>query len=420
MTKTVLLVGAMDTKGEDFAYVKHLIEQQELKTLVVDFGVLGEPKGIKPDISNAEVAKAGGADIKTMQAEQKKDFCMETQTKGLTKVVRDLYEKGKIHGIMGMAGSGGTSIATAAMRALPVGFPKLMVSTVASEDVSAYVGTKDITMFPSITDVAGLNRISRIIYSNAAGAIAGAVKMKAPKIDASRPLITASMFGNTTKAVDRAKGQLEKEGYEVLVFHSTGTGGKVLESLTDDGLVNACYDLTTTELADYVCGGVMSAGGDRMNAASRKGIPVIIVPGCVDMANFWGVETMPPKYQTGRKLYKWNPNVTLMRTNVEENKKMGELIAKAANAHTTGKVAILLPLKGVSMLDAPGGEFWDAEADHACYDTIKSLVKKGVPIIEVDANVNDPAFVDKTVETLLALIKGKTVKSELLHGAATV
>src|ERR1019366_64226 len=217
--KTVLLVGGMDTKGEDFAHVKHLIEQNELKTLVVDFGVLGEPVGIKPDIPNSEVAKAGGSDIKTMRAEQKKDFCMETMTKGLIKVVRKLYDDGKIQGVIGMAGSGGTSIATAAMRALPVGFPKVMVSTVASEDVSAYVGTKDITMFPSITDVAGLNRISRLIYANAAGAISGAVKQKPPKIDASRPLITASMFGNTTKAVDRAKGQLEKEGYEVLVFH---------------------------------------------------------------------------------------------------------------------------------------------------------------------------------------------------------
>lgn len=420
MNKTVLLVGAMDTKGEDFAHVKHLIEQQDVKTLVVDFGVLGEPAGIKPDIPNSEVAKAGGSDIKTMRAEQKKDFCMETMTKGLIKVVRKLYDDGKINGVLGMAGSGGTSIATAAMRALPVGFPKIMVSTVASEDVSAYVGTKDITMFPSITDVAGLNRISRLIYSNAAGAIVGAVKQKAPKIDASRPLITASMFGNTTKAVDRAKGQLEKEGYEVLVFHSTGTGGKTMEGLTDDGLVNASYDLTTTELADCVCGGVMDAGPTRMMAAAKKGIPTILVPGCVDMANFWGVETMPAKYQQGRKLYKWNPNVTLMRTNIEENIKMGEMIANAANAHKAGTVAILLPMKGVSMLDSPGGEFWDLEADLACYNTIKKLAKSHVPIIEVDANINEPEFVDKTVETLLTMLKGKKVQSELLHAVAAV
>jgi uncharacterized protein (UPF0261 family) len=412
MPKTVLLVGAMDTKGEDFSYVKQLIEQQGVKTLVVDFGVLGEATGIHPDISRDEVAKAGGGDLKTMQAEQKKDYCMETMTKGLTKVVRKLNDEGKINGILGMAGSGGTSIASASMRALPVGFPKLMVSTVASEDVSAYVGTKDIMMVSSIVDVAGMNRISKLVYSNAAGAIAGAVKQERPKIDERRQVITASMFGNTTKAVDRAKQVLEKEGYEVLVFHATGTGGKVMEGLIEDGLVNANFDFTTTELADYVCGGVMSAGPDRLMAAAKKGIPTIIVPGCVDMANFWGVETMPPKYQS-RKLYKWNPNVTLMRTNVEENTKIGELIARAANAHTTAEVAILIPLKGVSMLDSPGGEFWDVEANQACFDTIKKLVKKGIPIIEIDANINDPVFVDKTVEVLLGMIKHAASKGKL-------
>ena len=412
MPKTVLLVGAMDTKGEDFAYVKQLIEQQGVKTLVVDFGVLGEATGIHADISRGEVAQAGGGDLKAMQAEQKKDYCMETMTKGLTKVVRKLYDEGKIDGILGMAGSGGTSIASAAMRALPVGFPKLMVSTVASEDVSAYVGTKDIMMVSSIVDVAGMNRISKLVYANAAGAIAGAVKQERPKIDERRQVITASMFGNTTKAVDRAKQILEKEGYEVLVFHATGTGGKVMEGLIEDGLVNANFDFTTTELADYVCGGVMSAGPDRLMAAAKKGIPTIIVPGCVDMANFWGVETMPPKYQS-RKLYKWNPNVTLMRTNVEENTKIGELIARAANAHTTAEVAILIPLKGVSMLDSPGGEFWDVEANQACFNTIKKLVKKGIPIIEIDANINDPVFVDKTVEVLLGMIKHAASKGKL-------
>jgi uncharacterized protein (UPF0261 family) len=412
MPKTVLLVGAMDTKGEDFAYVKQLIEQQGVKTLVVDFGVLGEATGIHADISRGEVAQAGGGDLKAMQAEQKKDYCMETMTKGLTKVVRKLYDEGKIDGILGMAGSGGTSIASASMRALPVGFPKLMVSTVASEDVSAYVGTKDIMMVSSIVDVAGMNRISKLVYANAAGAIAGAVKQERPKIDERRQVITASMFGNTTKAVDRAKQILEKEGYEVLVFHATGTGGKVMEGLIEDGLVNANFDFTTTELADYVCGGVMSAGPDRLMAAAKKGIPTIIVPGCVDMANFWGVETMPPKYQS-RKLYKWNPNVTLMRTNVEENTKIGELIARAANAHTTAEVAILIPLKGVSMLDSPGGEFWDVEANQACFNTIKKLVKKGIPIIEIDANINDPVFVDKTVEVLLGMIKHAASKGKL-------
>jgi uncharacterized protein (UPF0261 family) len=314
-----------------------------------------------------------------------------------------------------MGGSGGTSIATNAMRALPVGVPKVMLSTVGGGDVSAYAGTKDITFMPSIVDVAGFNRISRNIYTNAAGAIAGMVSMSAPKATtaeamvsfgvpeapADKPLIVASMFGNTTKAVDHARVILEQNGYEVLVFHATGTGGKTMESLIADGLIAGSLDMTTTELADEVCGGVFSAGPDRCWAASKAGIPTMLVPGCVDMANFWGIGTVPEKYQ-GRKLYQWNPNVTLLRTNVEENVKMGEMIAAAANA-ATAPVAIVLPLKGVSQLDSPGGQFWDPEADRACYDAIKQNLKPGIPVIEVDHNINDPEFSGKVAETLLEM-----------------
>ena len=258
--------------------------------------------------------------------------------------MRQLYDAGKLDGIIGMGGSGGTSIATNAMRTLPVGVPKVMVSTVGGGDVSAYAGTKDITFMPSIVDVAGFNRISRAIYTNAAGAIAGMVSMSAPEARADKPLIAASMFGNTTKAVDHARGILEQNGYEVLVFHATGTGGKTMESLIADGLIAGSLDITTTELADEVCGGVFSAGPDRCGAASKAGIPAVLVPGCVDMANFWGIDTVPEKYK-GRNLYQWNPNVTLLRTNVEENVKMGEMIAAAANA-ATAPVAIVLPLQG--------------------------------------------------------------------------
>jgi uncharacterized protein (UPF0261 family) len=321
---------------------------------------------------------------------------------GLAEVVRSLYEGGKIDGIIGMGGSGGTSIATNAMRALPVGFPKVMVSTVGGGDVSAYSGTRDITFMPSIVDVAGINSISRRIYANAAGAIAGMVKMEVPQAEEEKPLVTASMFGNTTAAVDRARAKVEEAGYEVLVFHATGTGGKTMESLISDGYITASMDITTTELADQVCGGVFSAGPERGMAASREGIPAVIVPGCVDMANFWGIETVPEKYRD-RNLYEWNPNVTLLRTNEEENRKIGEMIAVAANA-AKGPVAILLPLKGVSMLDSPGGQFWDPQADQACYAAIKQNLKPGIPVVEVDRNINDPEFADKVAETLLGML----------------
>ncbi len=402
MTKTVVIVGALDTKGAEFAFVKKLIEQDGLRTLVIDFGVMGDPT-FAPDISRAEVAQAGGGDLAYLASGSHKDEAMQVMANGLAVLVRRLYDEGKLDGIIGMGGSGGTSIATSGMRTLPVGVPKVMVSTMGGGDVSVYAGTKDITFMPSIVDVAGINSISRAIYANAAGAIVGMVKMETPPGQAEKPLVTASMFGNTTKAVDHARGILEENGYEVLVFHATGTGGKTMESLIADGYIVGSMDITTTELADTVCGGVFSAGPERCWAASRAGIPAVIVPGCVDMANFWGVETMKEEYQQ-RNIYKWNPNVTLLRTNVEENIQMGQMIAVAANA-ATAPVAIVLPLKGVSMLDSEGGQFWDPAADQACFDAIKQNLKPGIPVIEMDNNINDPEFSAKVAEVMLSLLK---------------
>jgi uncharacterized protein (UPF0261 family) len=401
MKKTVVLVGSLDTKGEEFTFVKDLIEKQGLETLVVDFGVLGEP-AFEPDIGRDQVAQAGGGDLALLRQGEHKDEAMQTMATGVAAIVRRLYDEGRLNGILGMGGSGNTSITTAGMRVLPVGVPKVMVSTLGGGDVSAYTGTKDIIFIPSIVDVAGINRISRAIYANAAGAIAGMVKMEAPATGEEKPLITASMFGNTTTCVDRARGILDSKGYEVLVFHATGTGGKTMESLITDGYIVGSLDITTTELADEVCGGVFSAGPDRCLAASRAGIPAVIVPGCVDMANFWGIDTVPEKYKE-RNLYQWNPQVTLLRTDVEENTRMGEMIAAAANA-ATAPVAIVLPLKGVSMLDSEGGDFWDPEADQACYDAIKKNLKPGIPVIEMDNNINDPEFSAKCAKLLLDML----------------
>ena len=402
MPKTVVIVGALDTKGQEFAFVKDLIEKQGLRTLVVDFGVLGAP-AFEPDVDREQVAKAGGGDLDYLRSGDHKDDAMKVMASGLAEVVRKLYEDGKLDGIIGMGGSGGTSIATTAMRTLPVGVPKVMVSTVGGGDVSAYTGTRDITFMPSIVDVAGINSISRVIYTNAAGSIAGMVKMETPQAGDEKPLVSASMFGNTTKSVDHARGILEENGYEVLVFHATGTGGRTMESLIRDGYIAGSLDITTTELADEVCGGVFSAGPERCMAASLAGIPAVIVPGCVDMANFGGIATVPEKYKS-RNLYEWNPNVTLLRTNVDENRRMGEMIAKAANA-ASAPVVILIPLKGVSMLDSPGGRFWDPEADQACFEAIKRNLKPGIPVIEMDQNINDPEFSAKVAETLLDLLK---------------
>jgi uncharacterized protein (UPF0261 family) len=402
MTKTVVIVGALDTKGKEFLFVKNLIEKEGLNTLVVDFGVMGQPE-FQPDIARDEVARQGGGNLSELSSGQHKDAAMKAMAAGLKAVVSRLYADGKLDGILGMGGSGGTSIAATAMRALPVGVPKVMVSTIGGGDVSAFSGTKDIVFIPSIVDVAGINSISQVIYANGAGAIAGMVKMEKPEAAAGKPLIAASMFGNTTQCVDRARGILEAAGYEVLVFHATGNGGRTMESLISDGYIEASLDITTTELADEVCGGVFSAGPERCLAAARKGLPTILVPGCVDMANFGSIDTVPQKYQ-GRNLYEWNPNVTLLRTNVEENRKMGEMLAAAANA-SSGPVVVILPLKGVSMLDSQGERFWDPEADAACYDTIRQNLRARIQLIEADHNINDPEFADLCANTLLELLR---------------
>jgi len=404
MTKPIVLLGALDTKGAEFRFVRDLIRAQGVETLVVDFGVLGEP-GFVPEISSWAVAQAGGGALPALRADQDKANAMRVMRDGLAKIVVELNEAGRLGGVLAMAGGGGTSLACYAMRHLPVGVPTLMVTTVAgSGDISGFIGTTDITMMPAVVDVAGLNRVSRQIYRNAAAAIVGMVKQPETVEATDRSIISISMFGNTTACVQRAREQLESAGYEVLVFRATGTGGRTMESLVDAGFISACLDITTTEVADDVCGGVMSAGADRLLAAPRQGIPTVLVPGCVDMANFWGEDTLPRQYR-GRLVYAWNPDVTLLRTNPDENREIGERIAKAAN-EASGPVAVLIPLKGVSQLDSPGGPFWYPEADGACFDAIRSGLRPGVPLVEVDQNINDPAFADLAAQVLLDMMCG--------------
>ena len=406
MAETVVIAGALDTKGADFAFVKELLEEAGMATLVVDFGVMGEP-AFAPDVTRQEVCAAGGGDLGHLASGSHKDEAMATMARGLAAVVSRLHGAGRLDGIIGMGGSGGTSLATTAMRELPVGVPKVMVSTVGGGDVSAFAGTKDITFMPSVVDVAGINRISRDIYANAAGAIAGMVGTRARAAAApaggERPLLTASMFGNTTTAVEHARGILEAAGYEVLVFHATGSGGRTMEGLISDGYIAGSLDVTTTELADTVCGGVFDAGPERCLAASRTGIPAVVVPGCVDMANFGGPETVPAHYRD-RLLYEWNPDVTLLRTNVEENRRIGEMIAAAVNA-ATAAVAVVVPLGGVSMLDSAGERFWDPAADRACFDAIRDNLREGIPYLEDEHNINDPAFSGRVANLLLEMLQ---------------
>lgn len=403
MPKTIAVIGALDTKGKEFAFVKAEIERRGHRALVIDTSVIGQPV-FQADIPSERVAEAGGTSLKELQEKADRGLAMEVMTRGSAKVVKDLYDQGKIDGVFSMGGSAATAIGTSAMRALPLGVPKVMVSTLASGDTRAYVGIRDVVMFPSVVDVAGVNRISARIYVNAVGAIVGMVETSPPQIE-EKPLVAASMFGNTTPIVNRCRQIMEDHGYEVLVFHAVGTGGQTLESLVEEGYITGVLDITTTEWADELVGGVLSAGPTRLDAAAKKGVPQVIVPGCLDMVNFWAPETVPEKFK-GRRFYQWNPNVTLMRTTPEENAELGRILAEKANG-STGPVAFFLPLKGVSMLDAPGKEFWWPEADRALYDAIKKHVRSDIPVYEMDNNINDDEFADAVANKMLEFLGKK-------------
>ena len=328
MTKTIAIIGTLDTKGPEFGFLKKEIEKRGCHTFVINVGVMGKPP-FPADVTAEEVALAGGTPLSELVKRAERGEAMAVMTAGVVEVAVKYYEARKFDGIISMGGGGGTVMATSAMRALPVGVPKLMVTTIASGDTSAYVGTSDITMMPSIVDIAGLNSISRTIFTNAAGAICGMVSGEIEKAVDEKPLIAATMFGNTTRAVENARKIMEENGYEVLVFHATGTGGKTMEMLIDSGFFKGVLDITTTEWADEYCGGVLSAGSLRLEAAAKIGTPQVVTPACIDMCNFWAPETIPEKYKD-RLFYKWNPNVTLMRTTPKKMQKWARSLRKSS------------------------------------------------------------------------------------------
>jgi uncharacterized protein (UPF0261 family) len=411
---TIAILGTMDTKGAEHAFVAEQIRRRGHQTLVIDVGVLGEPV-LKPDVTRQEIAAAAGADFAVILKRQDRGEAVAMMSQGAPTVLARLVAEKKIAGVISLGGGGGTAIGTAAMRALPIGFPKVMVSTLASGNTAQYVGVKDIVMFPSIVDVAGLNRISRQILTRAAGAICGMVESE-PQPGPDKPIIVASMFGNTTDCVQHARKILEAAGYEVLVFHTTGTGGRTMESLIETGLVAGVLDITTTEWADELVGGVLGAGPTRLEAAARNGVPAIVAPGCLDMVNFHGPETVPAKFrekhlfQTKRIFYQHNPQVTLMRTTPDECGELGKIIAQKLNA-STGPVTVLLPWNGISVISSPGQPFEDGEADEALFDTLKSRLRKDIWVTEMDCPINAPEFAEACANALLKNIELKKKQS---------
>ncbi len=397
---TIAVIGTLDTKGAEHAYVAELIRRRGHETWLIDVGSLGDPT-VAPDIRREEVAEAAGVDFAELLAKKDRGESVTVMSIGAPIILAKLAEAGRIHGVISLGGGGGTAIGTSAMRALPTGFPKLMVSTLASGNVAPYVGVKDIVMFPSVVDVAGLNRISRQLLARAAGAICGMVEAEIP-VAPDKPILVASQFGNTTACVERARKTLEAAGYEVIVFAATGTGGRTMESLIEAGLVAGVLDVTTTEWADELVGGVLSAGSTRLEAAARLGVPAVIATGCLDMVNFGPPDTIPAAF-AGRCFYQHNPQVTLLRTNPEENARLGHIIAGKLNL-STGPVTVMLPLRGGSVISAPGGPFHDPTADAALFGALKATLRPGIPVHELDTVINDPAFADACAEELLRLL----------------
>jgi uncharacterized protein (UPF0261 family) len=400
-TRTVLLVGTLDTKGREYAYLRDRLALAGVEALVADVGTLGPPDGCEPDITREAVAAEGGV---ALAGASDRGAAVTAMAGAAAALARRLHAEGRIHGLLAAGGSGNTAIATRAMQALPVGVPKLMVSTVAAGDTRDYVGAADVTLMASVTDVAGVNSISAKILANAAAAMAGMVQAPPVELGEQRPLVAATMFGVTTPCVTRAREELEARGYEVLVFHATGTGGRAMEALVEGGFLRGVLDATTTELCDDLVGGVLSAGPERLEAAGRHGIPQVVSLGALDMVNFGARDTVPPRFEE-RTLYVHNPSVTLMRTTREECAELGRRIARKLS-RANGPTALFVPLGGVSMIDVEGQPFHDPEADAALFEAIRDGLGDNVELVELDCDVNDPAFATAMADKLDSYLRG--------------
>jgi len=396
---TIAILGTLDSKGEEHGYVAEFIRSRGHMPLLIDVGTGAEPT-VTPDITRFQVAESAGLDLASIIAKKDRGEAVTAMSQAAPVLLSKLQRERKIDGVISLGGGGGTAIASSAMRALPIGFPKLMVSTLASGNTAHYVGTSDIVMMPSVTDVAGLNRLSRMIFSRAAGAICGMVESKID-VASDKPLIVASMFGNTTACVSEAKRILEENGYEVLVFAATGAGGKSMDAIIDSGIVAGVLDITTTELADELVGGVLTAGPDRLNATARAGIPAVVSVGCLDMVNFGEPASVPEKFAS-RQFYHHNPQVTLMRTTADECAELGRTLVEKTNAYSA-PTAIMLPTRAISVISAQAQSFHDSAADDALFDAIKSGSKH--PVIEMDLEINDPAFARACAETLIKMVR---------------
>ena len=402
MSKTVLMVGTFDTKGQEYKFCKELIEARGLNVLTIDTGILGEP-GFEPDVSAQAVAEAAGTTLQALRDANDRGSAVVAMSKGAAKIAVEMLAEGKFNGAFSMGGTGGSSLAAAVYAALPVGLPKVLISTAAAGDVSPYVGVKDVTMMYSIVDVAGLNSISRQIFSNGVGAIYGMVTQDPPPAGEERPLVTASMYGVTTPCVTRVRESLEEAGYEVLVFHATGSGGKSMEALISGGYIKGVADITTHENMDDEVHGIHGAGPERMKAAAAVGIPQIVSMGALDIGTYGPMDSVPTRYKD-RNLHVHNASVTIMESSAEERVAVGKRMVEKLNK-AVGPTVVYLPLKGISMMDNDGMPFYSPEAREDLFNVFrKGLDQSKVELVELDYHINDPEFADAMSARLIEML----------------
>ncbi|MCT2534793.1 Tm-1-like ATP-binding domain-containing protein [Aquibacillus koreensis] len=409
MSGKVVLVGALDTKGEEYLFVKNILESQNIKTITVNTGVLDQPL-YTPDVASDVVARAGGSDLNTLVKSNDRGNAVAVMTKGAKVIMEQLMDQEEVVGAFGMGGTAGTTVAASAMQALNVGVPKILVSTVASGNTRPYVGVKDITMMYSVIDIAGINTLSSKILSNAAHSLAGMVQGNKNEsvVNNDKPMIGMTMFGVTTPCCTQIRNKLEGLGYDVLVFHATGSGGLAMEELIRAGFIKGVVDATTTELADELVGGVFSAGPDRLLAAGECSIPQVVSVGALDMVNFGPRETVPDKF-SDRQFYQHNPTTTLMRTTVQENRELGrQLGGKVSKA--TSPVVVVFPNGGVSMLDTKGNDFDSPEAREALLQGMKETLRTDIPFIELEEDINDAVVANTMADKIHELIKATSLK----------
>ena len=398
----ILLLATLDTKGPEAAFVRDRFLAAGFSVLCVDAGVVGEP-AFAPDLPRETIWEAAGTRLRDVRALGDRGKAIAVAARGAAVLAAKLHREGRIDAVFGLGGSAGTTIACSAMQVLPYGLPKVMVSTMASGNVGPYVGIRDIAMFHSVVDLCGLNRFSRAMLAQAANAFIGMLRSPVVPEVADKPLLAATMFGVTTPCVSAARDILEADGYEMLVFHATGSGGRTMEAMIRDRLISGVLDITTTELADQLVGGIMPAGDERLTAAAIRGVPQAISVGALDMVNFGPRDTVPAKFE-GRRFHEHNPTITLMRTTPEENDTLGREIAEKACA-ASGPTAVVLPMRGISALDIEGGPFWWPEADAALFQSLRNWLTMDVELIEADLHINDPKFARLCADVLLKMLR---------------